>query len=1190
MATEIDSLQININAQATKANRAVDALVGKLDRLNTSLSKVNGTSIIGLANGVDRLGRAMQTMNTIKTADFTRLANNLQKMGNINVASINSAASSMSHLTRAFNSLGSVSANAQRLTDLANSIRQLGYKSTEKAIANIPRLTTALSGMMTTLSKSPTVSKNIIKMTNALANLSAQGSKVGTASNAIVNGFDKTYRSAVRTRKGFNGLAGAIGKFYATYWLLIRAFRGLGKAINISSSLTEVQNVVDVTFGKYKNLVNEMSETSIAMYGMSELTVKQVSSRFQAMGTAMGFAQGRMADMSVELTKLTADMASFYNVSQEDVAKDLESIFTGQTRPMRTYGIDLTQATLQEWALNQGMEANMKTMTQAEKTMLRYQYVMAHTGQAQGDFLRTQDTWANQTRILKQNIQQLASVVGGTLINSLKPLVKALNVVILQMTKFAEIISNALGKIFGWTYEDTSGGVTSDFEDALDVSEDLEGSTGGIADNIKKIQKGLRGFDELKIINLQGKDKNSGSGVSSAGGASDAGQWTQTDSMIKQFESEIDSLYELGQTIGNALKNAMNNIKWQDVYEKAQNFGKGLAQFLNGLFEGKKGETLFGKIGKTIAGALNTVIYSALSFGKEFDFEQFGLNIADGINEFFEEFDFKALAETINTWVQGIYNSLTTAIKEIDWKEVWNSFVDLISELDLKTVEILVGAFALKWSGKLLTTALINKVISSKLLALKAVGSLTLPKIAISVGQFALATGSGGAFTKIASDIVTGIDENITKITKGTWGEKVLRILGEALAGVSLGGVSGSAIPGVGTVAGAIVGGVSGALKGIVDQSELLTKFAEAVFNFDEAKAFWNKAKESISSAFSSESFFEVGKYLVQAIFNGAIGTLGLVLEPLTDGFKELFKKIINGSEDTQKSYKTLEQYGRTSTANLSKAMENYANNSKTSFNSVKTDISGNQGDYNSLDKTVDGATNSMNANLLGYANSSKTNMGNSKRAIDITSTSMTDFANNTQKTTSGAIKNISSFDSQTKPKFTSVQTNSNNTSTALDNTTTSTKNLFAQSGKTFEVKTNVSALEKLKEFLDGLLGKLKSLFDYNGKTVTVGTSGFSGATKQFASGGFPTTGQLFVAREAGPELVGKIGNKTAVANNDQITNAISNAVFRAVTSAMSGAQSNVTFRVEGDPNGLFNVIMDKANEYTNRTGNPAFI
>ena len=113
-----------------------------------------------------------------------------------------------------------------------------------------------------------------------------------------------------------------------------------------------------------------MSKTSITEFGMSELTVKQVSSRFQAMGTAMGFAQGEMAGMSIELTKLAADMASFYNVEQTDVAEKLSAIFTGQTRPLREFGIDLTQATLQEWAMKQGMDANIKTMSQAEKTLL----------------------------------------------------------------------------------------------------------------------------------------------------------------------------------------------------------------------------------------------------------------------------------------------------------------------------------------------------------------------------------------------------------------------------------------------------------------------------------------------------------------------------------------------------------------------------------------------------------------------------------------------------------------------------------------------------------------------------------------------------------------------------------------------------------------------------------------------------
>ena len=149
---------------------------------------------------------------------------------------------------------------------------------------------------------------------------------------------------------------------------------------------------------------------------MSELSVKQFASTFQAMGTAMGISSSQVtkgaelinqklsktedtaytvtdsvADMSLNLTKLTADMASFYDINQSDVAKDLQAIFTGQVVPLRKYGLDLTQATLKEWALKQGLDGNIKSMSQAEKTMLRYQYVMANTANAQGDFARTAD-------------------------------------------------------------------------------------------------------------------------------------------------------------------------------------------------------------------------------------------------------------------------------------------------------------------------------------------------------------------------------------------------------------------------------------------------------------------------------------------------------------------------------------------------------------------------------------------------------------------------------------------------------------------------------------------------------------------------------------------------------------------------------------------------------------------------------
>lgn len=385
------------------------------------------------------------------------------------------------------------------LTELAGGIKQLGYTSSTKAIENIPKLATAMRQLMAELSQAPRVSQNLIDMTNSLAKLARTGGAAGTAARSITSSFSGFTSSASSATKKSFSLASAIGKVYASYFLLFRGFGKIRDAIDISSSLTEVENVVRTTFGKYESLVNDFAANSIQKFGMSELSVKQFASRFQAMGVAMGFPQGKMADMSVQLTKLTADMASFYDVEQSAVAEDLAAIFTGQTRPLRTYGLDLTQATLKEWALTQGIEANFKTMTQAEKAMLRYQYVMANTAAAQGDFARTADTWHNQVTILKQSFQQLAGIVGGALINAFKPLVKTLNAVLQKVIQF-------------------------------------------------------------------------------------------------------------GKAISGALINAMQGIKWDEVYAKASGFGSGLAKFLNGLFEGQKGTTLFGETGKLIANSLNTVL------------------------------------------------------------------------------------------------------------------------------------------------------------------------------------------------------------------------------------------------------------------------------------------------------------------------------------------------------------------------------------------------------------------------------------------------------------------------------------------------------------------------------------------------------------------------------------------------------
>lgn len=693
--------------------------------LNTAaaLSKMGGTlATVGTSNLVkikDDLAYFVKGMNSVGALNFdtTGLSNLIKSISKLGLANSTQATANLPQISaqlqnfvRQMNKIGELKFDMTNMSSLVTSISRLGSVASGRAVNNIPLLADNLKYLFETLSKAPNVSANIIRMTEALANLAKTGASSGRAATSLGKSLNIFSGSANKAKSSSFSLASAFGKLYASYWLLFRAFSKIKDAIDISSSLTEVENVVRTTFGNYEKLIQDFSKTSIQDFGMSELTAKQVASRFQAMGTAMGFSQGKMADMSLQLTKLTADMASFYDMEQSDVARNLQAVFTGETEPLRKYGLDLTQATLKEWAMKQGLDADISSMTQAEKTMLRYQYVMANTAAAQGDFARTSDTWANQIRILKQSFEQLAAIIGGALINAFKPFVRTLNAVMQKVIAFATTVTNALGSIFGWKFEISAGGLADDWSDAAGSAADIADSTGQAAKNVEKMNKGLRAFDELNLITTPDNSSGSGSGGSGGGGASGGGAsggLVQVDTIFKDYESQIRSLRELGAYISDALSDAMESIDWDRIYSKARNFGKGLADFLNGLITPR----LFGDVGMTIASALNTAIYTALSFGEEFDWTNLGDSIAAGVNRFFETFDFSALGRTINTWVHGIYETLRSAIKNIKWSDVWKGVKDFLSNIDIETVEILLGAFALKLAGKLLTGKLLKETI-----------------------------------------------------------------------------------------------------------------------------------------------------------------------------------------------------------------------------------------------------------------------------------------------------------------------------------------------------------------------------------------------------------------------------------------------------------------------------------------------
>lgn len=750
--------------------------------LNTAaaLSKMGGTlATVGTSNLVkikDDLAYFVKGMNSVGSLNFdttglTNLIGSISRLGGKistqATANLPQISAQLQNFVRQMNKIGELKFDMTNMSSLVTSISRLGSVASGRAVNNIPLLADNLKYLFETLSKAPNVSANIIRMTEALANLAKTGTSSGRAATSLGKSLNIFSGSATKAKSSSFSLAAAFGKLYASYWLLFRAFSKIKDAIDISSSLTEVENVVRTTFGNYEKLIQDFSKTSIQDFGMSELTAKQVASRFQAMGTAMGFSQGKMADMSLQLTKLTADMASFYDMEQSDVARNLQAVFTGETEPLRKYGLDLTQATLKEWAMKQGLDADISSMTQAEKTMLRYQYVMANTAAAQGDFARTSDTWANQVRILKQSFEQLAAIIGGALINAFKPFVRTLNAVMQKVIAFATTVTNALGSIFGWKFEISAGGLADDWSDAAGSATDIADSTGQAAKNVEKMNKGLRAFDELNLITTPDNSKGSGSGGSGGGGASGGGAsggLVQVDTIFKDYESQIRSLRELGAYISDALSDAMESIDWDRIYSKARNFGKGLADFLNGLITPR----LFGDVGMTIASALNTAIYSALSFGEEFDWTNLGDSIAAGVNRFFETFDFSALGRTINTWVHGIYDTITTAIGNIKWSEVWDGVTDFLSEIDLEAISLIIGAFALKYAGKILTGKIlketIGKLISEKFVA--AFGQESVKSILSYVVPISLSVAAGALTFTIGKDSIKKDAENLVKAYK----------------------------------------------------------------------------------------------------------------------------------------------------------------------------------------------------------------------------------------------------------------------------------------------------------------------------------------------------------------------------------------------------------------------------------------
>lgn len=212
-----------------------------------------------------------------------------------------------------------------------------------------------------------------------------------------------------------------------TLGLTVPLAAGAAAALNYASDLEETLSKVDVVFGGNADSIKNWASTAVEQMGLAEETAMSAAATYGNMATGMGLTANQGAEMAKSLTQLSADLASFNNTSQETAQIALNSIFTGETETLKQYGIVMTETNLEQFAMQQGLEKNIKQMSQAEKVQLRYNYVLANTTNAQGDFARTSDSVANQTRMAKEQLKQAAAALGQNLVPAAASALKVLN-------------------------------------------------------------------------------------------------------------------------------------------------------------------------------------------------------------------------------------------------------------------------------------------------------------------------------------------------------------------------------------------------------------------------------------------------------------------------------------------------------------------------------------------------------------------------------------------------------------------------------------------------------------------------------------------------------------------------------------------------------------------------------------------
>lgn len=1108
---ELDSLEVKITGTATKAINSVDKLINQLTRLSTSLATVNGSSLSGLANGVSQLGSAMQNMNA-GTADFTRLAKNIAKIGSVDSVAITNTATSLQAVTKAVASISAIPQNATQVTEFAKSLGKLGSKSIENAVVNIPKLGNALNGLMTTLSRAPTVSQNVIQMTNALANLAGQGGKAGTASNGLIRSFNNTYSSTSKAKKGFGSLASAIGRLYATYFMVIRGSKKLIEVIKSTTDYIEAFNYQAVAFGKigsewdkdyekygydsatayaesFKSRVNDtlgklsglkvnvqgglLEESGAKNLGLNIQEITQYASQLASVTNSLGQTGEATTAITKSMTMLAGDISSLFNVDYSTVAQNLQSGLIGQSRALYKYGIDITNATLATYAYNLGISKSVSEMTQMEKQQLRVLAILDQSKVSWGDLAYTINSPSNMLRQFSNNMKEVGMVAGQLFIPILSKVMPIVNGVTIAIKRLLVGLASLMGVKIDFESFGQSG-----YKDTSDGLEDISDGYQDVADSAKKATLSLMGFDE---INKLQDDTSSSKGSSGGGGGSTI---DLTDDIAKAA-AEYEAAWN------KAFANMENSaVAWADRIEKA----------------------------------------------------------LEPVKQIFKDFaigDFYAAGQDTSKLVSGIFNWFADAIDKVDWYGIGRNMGDYLAGIDWGEVLSSVGKAiweAIKaaiemWQG-MFQSAPVETTIMSVLGVMKftGLGKKVGEKISDALSWSAIKKGiksfssSGGLLEGLQTMLTTDLS---TIMQAGTAGEIGL------------------------TIGTGIIGGIGAAIGGF---------------------SLGNKLNEALTGEKIDMSMFDQLAYLIKAPFEDLPSFVDGVIETITFGHKD---DIANWWTTSVAPWFTKEKWGElgdNAKTSLSNAWNSFSNwwSGTGVYNWWNDNVSpyftkerwGNLGENikNSLSNSWDSFSN-------WWSGTGIYNWWNNHVAPYFTADRWNDMASGIMQGLKSEWYNVLDW-WDSKPELHRI-------SVAIEDFFSYVRDLW------YDLKDWWSDLSLRFPHIKMPHFSIEGEFSLMPPEVPHINVDF------YANGGFPNKGQLFVANEVAPEMVGTMDGRTAVANQQEITTGIANAVYpavyNAVVAAMSEANNNVNITLQGDADKLFTMVQDRANNYTNMTGQAAF-